>query len=118
MVDNGKRKVVCNEYMFMTPKSIEECLKSIKVKNCEGHDRIPQRILVDGVNQLVKPLTTLFKMIYSQNKLPQQWLVAKINPIFKKGVKNNIENYRPISNLCSTSKLFEKLILKRILSIQ
>ena len=57
-------------------------------------------------------------MIYSQNKLPQQWLVAKVNPIFKKGNKNNIENYRPISNLCSTSKVFEKLILKRILSIQ
>ena len=118
LVYNGKRKVVCDEYMFMTPKNIEECLKSIKVKNCEGHDRIPQRILVDGVDQLVKPLTTLFSMIYSQNKLPQQWLVAKVNPIFKKGNKNNIENYRPISNLCSTSKVFEKLILKRILSIQ
>jgi hypothetical protein len=38
--------------------------------------------------------------------------------IFKKVVKNNIESYRLISNLCSTSKLFEKLILKRILSIQ
>jgi hypothetical protein len=48
----------------------------------------------------------------------QQWLIAKLNPIFKKGDKNNIENYHPISNLCSTSKLFEKLILKIILSTQ
>ena len=30
----------------------------------------------------------------------------------------NVENYRPISNLCSSSKIFEKLILKRILEIQ
>ena len=36
----------------------------------------------------------------------------------KKGPKKDIENYRPISNLCSTSKIFEELILKRILEIQ
>ena len=38
----------------------------------------------------------------------------KIVPIFKKGSKSNIENYRPIANQCSTSKIFEKLILKQI----
>ena len=35
-----------------------------------------------------------------------------------KGDKKDIENYRPISNLCSSSKIFEKLILKRILDLQ
>ena len=32
--------------------------------------------------------------------------------------RKDIENYRPISNLCSSSKIFEKLILKRILDLQ
>jgi hypothetical protein len=31
---------------------------------------------------------------------------------------HNIENYRPISNLCSTSKIFEKLILLRIKKLE
>jgi hypothetical protein len=44
--------------------------------------------------------------------------VSKIIPIFKKGDKNLIENYRPISNLCCTSKIFEKLIMDRIRSIE
>ena len=35
-------------------------------------------------------------------------------PIYKKGNKSEIENYRPIANLCSTSKILEKLILKQI----
>ena len=35
-----------------------------------------------------------------------------------KGDKKNMESYRPIANLCSTSKVFEKLILKRIIEIQ
>lgn len=117
-VYNGKRKILSPELMFMTPENIKECIKTIKVKNCEGHDRIPQRIIVDGVDYLTAPLTRLFSLIYSQNKIPQQWLMAKVNPVFKKGNKNNIENYRPISNLCSISKVFEKVILKRIMQIQ
>jgi hypothetical protein len=46
-------------------------------------------------------------------------LVSKTIPVFKiKGDKKNVENYRPIANLWSASKVFEKLILKRIMEIQ
>ena len=53
--------------------------------------------------------------IKSPNKKP---LISKVCPIFKKGAKNEISNYCPISNLCSTSKVFEKLILERIKQIE
>ena len=56
--------------------------------------------------------------IYTQRKVPLQWLVSKTIPVFISGDKKDIANYRPISNLCSSSKIFEKLILKRILEIQ
>ena len=117
-VYNGKRKVISNNKMFMGQNEILECVNSIKIKNCEGHDRIPQRILVDGIDHLIGSLTQLFKLIYDQNQIPEQWLIAKVTPIHKKGNKNDISNYRPISNLCSTSKVFEKLILKRIFEIE
>ena len=60
----------------------------------------------------------MFNQIYQQRNIPEQWLIAKITPIFKKGNKNKIENYHPISNLCSTSKIFEKLILLRLLKLE
>ena len=44
--------------------------------------------------------------------------MSKITPIHKKGDKSNINNYRPISNLCSMSKVFEKLIMQRITEIE
>jgi hypothetical protein len=43
---------------------------------------------------------------------------TKTIPIFKKRPKKDMENYRSIANLCSVSKVFEKLILKRIMEIQ
>ena len=60
----------------------------------------------------------LFNEIYFTKVIPDQWLISKVGPICKKGNKNYSVNYRPISNLCSTSKVFEKLILKRIMEIQ
>ena len=117
-VYNGTKKVNYENSFFMTDTDILESLRSIKIKNCEGFDRIPQRVLVDGAQVLVVPLKVLFQKIYYQNTLPEQWLISKITPIHKKGPKNKIENYRPIANLCSTSKLFERLILKQIQKIE
>ena len=37
---------------------------------------------------------------------------------FKKGSPNQIEKYRLIVNLCSASKIFEKLILQRLHQIE
>ena len=39
---------------------------------------------------------------------------SSLNPKVKAIQKKCIENYRPVENLCSVSKIFEKLILKRI----
>ena len=38
----------------------------------------------------------------------------KVIPLHKKGKKENIKNYRPISNLFSITKVFEGLILLRL----
>ena len=102
----------------MTSADIIECHKTIKLKNCEGYDRISQRILIDCAEILLPAFTSLFKIIYFQNKIPEQWLIAKELPIHKKGLKSDIKNYGLIANLCSSSKLFEKFILKCLLQIE
>ena len=117
-VYNGKRKINMAPANFMTPKNVLLAVTSMKTKNCEGHDKIPQRILTDGIEILKYPLTILFNKIYTQKVIPEQWLISKIAPIHKKGNSNQIENYRPIANLCSASKIFERLILLRIQEIE
>ena len=46
-VYNGTGKLVVAESDFMSPFDILECVKQLKIKNCEGYDRIPQRILIN-----------------------------------------------------------------------
>jgi hypothetical protein len=73
-VYNGKCKVKIPNCNFMSEADIEECIKDIKIKNNEGFDCIPQRIIVEGCASLLPPLFILFKKIYNQMKLPEQWL--------------------------------------------
>ena len=60
----------------------------------------------------------MFDLIYTQKEIHEQWLISKTIPIFKKGKTNAISNYRPISNLCSSTKIFEKLILMRLRQLE
>ena len=117
-VYNGVRKLHSNQANFMTELEIIKVVKTLKPKNSEGHDRIPIRIIKDGIQSLIKPLKILFTKVYEQKKIPEQWLISKIIPIHKKGNAADISNYRPISNLCSCSKIYEKLILSRINSLE
>jgi hypothetical protein len=87
--------------------------RTLKQKNCEGPDRLPLQVLKDGAIILAKPLSVLFHKIYEKKEIPEQWKVSKVIPLHKKGKKEDIENYRPIANLCSITKVFEKLILLR-----
>jgi hypothetical protein len=41
----------------------------VKIKHTEGFDRIPQRILVEGIDILLKPMTKMMNMIYIQKKV-------------------------------------------------
>ena len=71
----------------MSIDNIIEAVKTLKSKNCEGHDRIPQRILKDGIDILKYPLSCLFNQIYSQKKIPQQCIIAKVTQFTKRQLK-------------------------------
>ena len=113
-VYNGKCHLLVQNRNFMTKLDVMTCMDQLSNKKCEGFDRIPVCVLFDARVTLLCPMASLFKKIYNSGCIPEQWKVSKIIPIFKKGSKVEMENYRPIANLCSASKIFEKLILKQI----
>jgi hypothetical protein len=50
----------------------------------------------------------------STDIFPSRLKYSQIHPIYKKGEKSEITNYRPISVLTSFSKIFEKVIFNRL----
>ena len=90
-VYNGINKVLSASENFMTELKIIECIKSIKIKNNEGFDRIPQRILVDGLPNLLPPLVILFEQIYLQKKYPNNGLCPKLSQFSKRVTKTQLK---------------------------
>jgi len=68
-------------------------------------------VLKDTKQALLPYYTVLFNIILETGIIPFGWKHAIFRPIFKKGDPSLINNYRPISNLSSLSKLFERIIL-------
>ena len=46
-----------NDLKFMTNENVLKSMKEIKLKNSEGCDRIPQIILLNGMELLVDPMS-------------------------------------------------------------
>jgi hypothetical protein len=106
-----------NEPFFTYPKFLQTML-SLKSKKCHGCDKVPLLVLKDGAEVLASPFTERFKKIYQTKQLPDQWKILQALPLFKNGNKRNINSYRPISNLCLASKIFERLMLSRLTDIE
>ena len=73
---------------------------------------ILSKILIICDEYIVPPLTHIFRNIVTTSIYPDSWKLANITPVFKKGDKQQIKNYRPISLLTISGKLLEKKILK------
>lgn len=94
-----------------TEAVIDKAMQNMKSSMSNGHDELPSKLLKDGRTELTTHLTFLFNRVLCCQKIPDSWKIAKILPLHKKGPQNNIKNYRPISNLPSIAKIFEKCLM-------
>ena len=66
--------------------------------------------------ELCIPLTMIFKKSVESAQLPDQWKVARVSAIFKKGNKMLAINYRPVSITSIVCRPSEKIIRDHIVS--
>lgn len=60
------------------------------------------------------PLSILYNKSLTEGKYPDPWKLSYVTPVYKSGNRANVENYRPISILCTISKVFERLVFNRL----
>ena len=63
---------------------------------------------------IIPYLQVFIQFCFTEGAFPKNCTIARIVPIFKKGERDKPTNYRPISILTCFSKIFEKLLYKRI----
>ena len=63
----------------------------------------------------IKTLVYFLKNCLKNECFPNEWKKANIVPAYKKGNKQLINNYRPVSLLPISAKIFEKIIYNSLL---
>ena len=86
---------------------ISDILSSLKVNKACGPDGIGHRMLKYTCKTIAVPLCKLFNMSLQQHAYPNLRKSATVMPIFKKGEKSDVCNYRPTSLISCVGKAFE-----------
>ena len=76
---------------------VHKHLSNNSSNKASGPDGIHGKILKNCSESLAHPLSLLLKVSYNTGSLPKEWKLANVVPIHKKGSKDDIKNYRPIS---------------------
>ena len=100
----------------LSPLEVYDALAGLDPSKAMGIDGIGPKVLKSCACALYEPIHHMFQVSLKCSQLPSEWLIHCITPIFKSGDRSQISRYRPISLLCSISKLLERLIYDKIVA--
>ena len=100
--------LICQE------SDVLKILLSLNTNKACGPEGVTARLLREASSSIVPSLTRLCNSSLALGKLPCEWKNANVSPIFKKGDKELVCNYRPISLTCLLVKDLEKLVASHI----
>jgi len=94
----------------INPSVVFERLASLKCGKAPGPDGWPIEVFKKCTDHLCTPLSILFMKSLESGILPQDWKTGHIKPVYKKGNKTKINNYRPVCLTSIVIKAFESII--------
>ena len=109
LVTNNVNSIVMND---ATTEEIRLIILKLKTNNSTND--IPTRLLKLAPKDFAVCLSIIFNKMISSGEYPNLLKIARITPVHKNGKTSVMGNYRPISNLPTIDKIFEKLLYVRL----
>jgi hypothetical protein len=107
------------DWKFKLTSELEliKIIKSLTPKNSSGPDLLSNRMLKKEMYAFSRLLKPMINDCISNGIFPTVLKEANIIPVYKKGPKACLDNYRPISLLPVLSKVFEKVLNAQITQV-
>ena len=113
----GTTTATFSSFEKVSQLTVKECILISAPKSCEL-DPIASKLLIECLDSILYSLTDLFNSSLASGIFPQCFRSAHVTPVLKKRCPehNDLNNYRPVSNLCFIAKILEKLALSQVSS--
>ncbi|KAG6933041.1 hypothetical protein G0U57_020115, partial [Chelydra serpentina] len=106
-----------SEELSQIEVSLEEVLKLIDKLNCNkspGPDGIHPRVLKELKCEIAELFTRVCNLSFKLASVPNDWKIANVMPIFKRGSRGDPGNYRPVSLTSVLGKVVETIVKNKI----
>ena len=95
--------------LFVTSEMIVKEIKKMEYNKFHGVDGMPTKLFKEIVEQISISLTKVLNLSLEEGTVPSEWKALHYM-LFKKGLRNKSENYRPVSLTSVVYKLLETFI--------
>ena len=98
-------------------EEVEKELKALNVDKSPGPDGIHPKLLRSLASDpsFVNAVYTLFLKCATDRRIPDDWKMANVVALHKKGARDKAENFRPVSLTCVLGKVYQKLVRRHII---
>ncbi|XP_046675445.1 uncharacterized protein LOC124364198 [Homalodisca vitripennis] len=98
----------------VSAQEVHRVIMSLRNTKSVAWDEIPVQVLKASALYISQPLALIVNHSFMCGQFPSQLKYADVIPVFKKGERQDPNNYRPVSILPSISKVFEKIAHKQL----
>ena len=98
----------------MSEQDVIDVLNILDPNKAVGPDIISNKMLIAVKNEVAKPLSLLFNKSFQCKIFPNNWKIAFIIPLFKRGDKSLPSNYRSVSLLLVGCPVLKKTLSYRV----
>ena len=95
-------------FSTVTESTVYKLISTVNTKKATGLDGISAKFIRDGCSVTASPITHILNLSLSQSTVPKAFKEARVVPLYKKGGRGEVGNYRPVSILPVVSKRYLK----------